>query len=880
MALLLGVALFTALPALASAQTTEAETVANETVVFIHCYRRGIYKVTGGELTDAGLDLSQVVPSRMALVRLGKPVAFHPVLASPDHFGPDDAFYFFSQGGRRDDVPYINIRKEFESATQVFALHIDTTQYKPLHYEVADAPVAPADPRAPNRGILLTALDHYENDAHWAFPGSERFSTAGPNPDFNYMRQITYPATNITESTTTLAFPCPLLIPNTTSTLELKLAGMSRNRTHRVQISMNEGFSDVVEWEGFVEKIYSFDLPAGTMRPRGANNLNLCNDRAIIGQERNNRRTPDNVYLDWFDLRYKQFTAVNPRTSSNEFIVQDDIEKQQARDFEVLGFTDPSAMVMDLDAHVVFKPLDDPPAPSRFYSMRVRRQTDVPTTLIAAAASAYQPPHRIEVTRSKGLFINPPQCEMLILSHPDFIPVLQRLAEWKNRRGLKTEIVDLVDICNEGSSGYITTDAVRDFIRATAHANTDEATRLKYVLLVGDSRSISKYVTHFPAYAYLQQGSHANDNYFATLDDPLDPPDLAVGRISADTITEVNNVVRKIITYEGHSEPQPWRNRFFLISAGFEWAVKTNVDLIENFARPNHLVHFLQTDLHNRDREYHTVLNSRLVYQLNQGALVTVFNGHGGGTVWEVGPTAIDSVMSNGFQRHLFNQSHVEELTNYDSLSLVLALTCYTNDFDNPYQAQTLGETFVNSRGGAIAVIGSSSRMDTGNLSRILEAFFEVAEENPDWRLGRIYQETKVRTRNRFVNQAINLLGDPSLEFHLPRPGLTPTIEKWDPATSHLSVSFTTDHQLPPNAEIHCFIVDNMQSVLAKWVETASGNSGSIAYTPHSPPAGVKRLLVLFTTDADGAPLTGTVILPPHSIPRIVAASPNPSQAD
>ena len=136
--------------------------------------------------------------------------------------------------------------------------------------------------------------------------------------------------------------------------------------------------------------------------------------------------------------------------------------------------------------------------------------------------------------------------ELMILTHPDFRPAADRLAQWKNRKGIPTHVFEV----NDGAgAGPDTADEIRGFI---ADRYQNSAVRPSYVLLFGDA----EYVPTYQAPSHLNPAyTIGSDYYYSILGDPhntLDylSPDLGVGRIPSDTLAEANIIVDKIITYE------------------------------------------------------------------------------------------------------------------------------------------------------------------------------------------------------------------------------------------------------------------------------------------------------------------------------------------
>lgn len=129
--------------------------------------------------------------------------------------------------------------------------------------------------------------------------------------------------------------------------------------------------------------------------------------------------------------------------------------------------------------------------------------------------------------------------EFLIFCHPPFKVAAEKLARWKEKRGVRTEI----DEVQPGETC--------DSLKARVRLKQQEATRLRYLLLFGDVDTIPP--QKMPRTECFD--SNITDYYYSTTSDPADSselvlPRLAVGRIPVRDLGEAIGVVDKIIEYE------------------------------------------------------------------------------------------------------------------------------------------------------------------------------------------------------------------------------------------------------------------------------------------------------------------------------------------
>ncbi len=123
----------------------------------------------------------------------------------------------------------------------------------------------------------------------------------------------------------------------------------------------------------------------------------------------------------------------------------------------------------------------------------------------------------------------PDGARYLIVTADTYLPDVAPLAEWRNAQGLLTRTVPLSSI---GSSA----NDIHDYIQS-AYDTWDVPP--EYVLLVGDTEQL----TGYSDLAYT-------DNYYGTMEGDDVIADVLVGRISADTHTQCQTQVAKILGYE------------------------------------------------------------------------------------------------------------------------------------------------------------------------------------------------------------------------------------------------------------------------------------------------------------------------------------------
>ena len=127
---------------------------------------------------------------------------------------------------------------------------------------------------------------------------------------------------------------------------------------------------------------------------------------------------------------------------------------------------------------------------------------------------------------------------MLVISHGSFMDEMQPFIDWKNYKGVPTEIVDIADIGD--------VDDMAQFISDKYYQDG-----IAYVLLVGD---ISQIETIRRSEGAGNNSPSDNSLTFVSGNDSY--PDLILGRFSAETGSHVETMVNRTIAYEMNPDPE------------------------------------------------------------------------------------------------------------------------------------------------------------------------------------------------------------------------------------------------------------------------------------------------------------------------------------
>lgn len=270
------------------------------------------------------------------------------------------------------------------------------------------------------------------------------------------------------------------------------------------------------------------------------------------------------------------------------------------------------------------------------------------------------------------------QGPMLVVCYGDFMQSMQPFVEWKNYKGIPTEMVDVADI---GGS-----DEIEAFVETKYY---DDG--IAFVLLVGDIAQIPS-----PRYS---DGAGSNS--------PADPsygfvagsdyyPEIIVGRFSAENTAHVETMINRTIAYEMDPDPTAdWykKGSGFASDEGPGDDGEIDYEHLDNIR--DDLLGFTYIEVDQIYDPSGTVDDGEAA--LNEGRSIINYTGHGSNGSW-----------GNGCP---MNQTDVNGLVNMGMCPFIWSVACVNGEF---HIGTCFAETWLRATGtdgvptGAIAVLMST----------------------------------------------------------------------------------------------------------------------------------------------------------------------------
>lgn len=318
--------------------------------------------------------------------------------------------------------------------------------------------------------------------------------------------------------------------------------------------------------------------------------------------------------------------------------------------------------------------------------------------------------------------------EFLIIYHGTFKKAAEKLAKWKNLRGLRTETVSIGTVGNTVSKIKTHIRKRRGFLFS----------RLRYVLLFGDVDMITSETINVGPFIPAWESDKVTDYYYSTKKDPSGDNDyvlpwLAIGRIPVRTAEEGMAVVDQIIAYEKNPPCDPEyydRMAFGAYFQGVGQATRAYMKTIEGIREHMITLGFDVERIYvsqTANVQYYidgtpvpqdvkdaivdgSTATDMLISTTAEGQLITGHRDHGD---------------SDGWVHPSFNRDHLEAITSEYPV-IFYSVNCRTGRFDLTAPTESFAEMILRMKGGAPSLIAATRVSGTWRNDSLVKALFDA----------------------------------------------------------------------------------------------------------------------------------------------------------
>jgi Peptidase family C25 len=299
--------------------------------------------------------------------------------------------------------------------------------------------------------------------------------------------------------------------------------------------------------------------------------------------------------------------------------------------------------------------------------------------------------------------------------------------------------------------GGMTAERVREEIRRRASEGG-----LEYVVLVGDvahsgggpikADGLTVPTWDIPAKVVPRFGSEptiASDNAYADLDDDA-LPDLAVGRLTADTPEELARIVAKILAYERSTDFGTWRRDVNLVAGlgGFGTFVDAAIEtaarrIIMSGVPAAYATRITYGNWRSPYCPNPVEFHQAALESLSEGSLCWIYVGH-------ASPQRLADLEVPGGRYFSLSSADMPGVRSRHGAPIACLLACYTAAFDS--REDCLAEEMLRAPGGPVAIVGGSRVTMPYAMAvlgcELMDQFFGARPAT----LGRALVEAKRRT--------------------------------------------------------------------------------------------------------------------------------------
>ncbi len=563
----------------------------------------GIYQLTYSALLAAGVPVNSLDPRTLKLTNQGAEVAIYVAGEADGVFNAEDYVLFY---GQKMTTKYTDVNVYWLTWGGANGLRMATSD---------GTPAGAATP------TYYRTTQRIEQNNTYQSP-----RPSGPDNDRWYWRFVWATAPTVFSTNFTLTSP---FTTSTHATVVGLFKGYDATPQHHTRVYLNGVLLDDATWQPTVTYMFTATVPQSA-KHNGTNTISISVplDMGI---------SLDVFLINWFDVIYNRlYRAVNDTlTFSGDTAGTWEywMEGFTGNAIDVFDVTTPASPVRILGAAIT-------PVGSTY---RLAFQQTIPAkrTYCALTTSQRRNPKAILADVPVDLLSTTNGADYIIITHPDFITALQPLVDYYQARGMRTVMVDVMEVYDTFNYGVFDPEAIRSFLAYayTAWARPAPA----YVLLVGDGhydfknytgRNETIYIPPYLADVDPWLGEAAADNRYVAVSGNDIFPDMHLGRFPVKTAAEAAAMVAKTLGYLQNPASTGWNRNILFVA--------DNPDAAGNFYEfsdvvANHYVptpYLAQKVYYLRTHSTATAVRTAIINALNQGRLIVNYVGHGATTYW------------------------------------------------------------------------------------------------------------------------------------------------------------------------------------------------------------------------------------------------------
>lgn len=298
--------------------------------------------------------------------------------------------------------------------------------------------------------------------------------------------------------------------------------------------------------------------------------------------------------------------------------------------------------------------------------------------------------------------------DYIIIAADGLAASAKRYRDFRRATGFTVELAMVGDIVGSSADAAAATARMRDYVRSL-YMGRDHA-RPVYLLLLGDSQPTwPGDRSGVPAGVWQSAAGElvVSDNVYADVDGD-DIPDLAVGRITADSDAEADAVRAKVEAYEANHVPGEWNRRLgiFASTSGMGDLIDTIIETIVYDITEAIPYEFDVSMTYARQISAYVYVpeqfSDQVYRRINEGSLLTAYVGHGS----RDGFAQLDW---SGKTYPILDTDRLEKLAVTHRSPILVFVACTTGDF---VDGESVSERILVQKEAPVAILSSTEISD------------------------------------------------------------------------------------------------------------------------------------------------------------------------
>ncbi|KPA16442.1 secreted protein containing Propetide, peptidase C25 [Candidatus Magnetomorum sp. HK-1] len=562
-----------------------------------------------------------------------------------------------------------------------------------------------------------------------------------PDTDYIFWAKLTAPETFST------VFDLPdLASVSTPCHITVTLQGKTNN-LHKYKIYINDHLISENIWDKASIHHAGFDVDTSLLKPE--------NNQFQIISALSENVLADVFYINNIKIKYPKYLR------AHENIINIALNTFQTN-IEITGFTRNRIYGYDISNPCVPQKLTDQNIilSDNFYSVQLYNHSSK-QLYVCSDDALLKPEMRLAYSENLKTIEN--GADYIIIAPDHFLSAINPLIKHYQKKNLHVLTVNPDEIYDTFNGGIINPQAINDFLKYAY--NYWNAPHPSYVLMVGDSNM--DYLNYFennkqndvPVYlSYFDDiGMSPDDNHLVCVEGDDLIPDIIIGRIPGKDVSDITKFIEKRLAYPKTFHTTRQANLFVSDDNQSNTYSNINAKGMEFFPdtmTQNHLQLVINSNVN--------LFTQQIVEQINQGALITSYVGHGS--------------ISNWGGEFFFESSDIKNIQAQAPLSFFLSLNCLSGFFGLPDGYSLSEELILAEHKGAIAVFAPTGLAQVWEIDLLAQEIFSLIQSYPDLSLGEIVTAAKISAYAKGIrDDAIKMftfMGDPAIQLNIHTRGV------------------------------------------------------------------------------------------------------------